>query len=166
MGPVLDELARAIPAAAENVTDTNRVLIFFGTCHSRSHQNVHFDKFYSNPRRMKWLLVLAAVCFLSLRDGGQAIKGVDMSVSTSESMSPSTWSCLVNNGFEFAIIEAWIGGYGLNNQIAKWVGYAYNAGMVHVDIYVFMCPNCYNNYNASEVIVEVFAPPTLKRQDF
>jgi len=55
------------------------------------------------------------------------------------------WSCLVKNGYSFAIIQAWAGGYGVNTNIGDCVKAAWAAGMKHVDIYAFMCPRCSGN---------------------
>ena len=50
-----------------------------------------------------------------------ATLGVDMSSDTcgGDGLNLSIWQCLVNNGYTFAIIEAWDGGYGFNTNIGK-----------------------------------------------
>lgn len=94
------------------------------------------------------LLVLACCCTALRRveqKGGGAF-GVDISLQTCESgVSIDTWKCLVNQGFSFAIIEAWNGGYQFNKNISKCVNDAWSVGMRHVDVYAFMCPNCRGN---------------------
>ena len=43
--------------------------------------------------------------------------GVDMSGSDCNNMVSSDWSCLVNNGYDFAIIQTWQGGYQYTSNI-------------------------------------------------
>jgi len=62
------------------------------------------------------------------------------------------WNCLVSNGYTFAIIQTWQGGYQFNSNIGSCVSGAWNAGMKHVDIYAFMCPLCDGNNPASSAI--------------
>jgi len=57
----------------------------------------------------------------------------------------NNWKCAVTNGASFAIIQTWQGGYQFNNHIKQCTTDAWNAGMKHVDLYVFMCPNCAGN---------------------
>eukprot|EP00027_Filamoeba_sp_ATCC50430_P006162 CAMPEP_0168561690 /NCGR_PEP_ID=MMETSP0413-20121227/11730_1 /TAXON_ID=136452 /ORGANISM="Filamoeba nolandi, Strain NC-AS-23-1" /LENGTH=210 /DNA_ID=CAMNT_0008593079 /DNA_START=78 /DNA_END=710 /DNA_ORIENTATION=+ len=75
-----------------------------------------------------------------------------MSLQTCESVSSSVWTCLKNNGFSFAIIEAWNGGYQYDKNIANCVSQAWAAGMAHVDVYAFMCPYCTGNNPPSTAV--------------
>jgi GH25 family lysozyme M1 (1,4-beta-N-acetylmuramidase) len=81
--------------------------------------------------------------------------GIDTSMQTCMSgISLNDWNCLINNGFSFAIIEVWNGGYGYNINISNCVDDAWNAGMKHVDVYAFICLNCgYTASNAVSTIV-------------
>eukprot|EP01121_Diplochlamys_sp_Union-15-3_P006484 TRINITY_DN1697_c0_g1_i1.p1 TRINITY_DN1697_c0_g1~~TRINITY_DN1697_c0_g1_i1.p1 ORF type:complete len:222 (+),score=39.59 TRINITY_DN1697_c0_g1_i1:56-721(+) len=91
--------------------------------------------------------ILTCLCTLSL-----ATLGVDMSQAQCASATLSDWQCIVKSGYTFAIIEAWDGGYGQNPNIASCVANAWAAGMNHVDVYVFICPNCGGNNPASSAI--------------
>ncbi|KAL9644452.1 hypothetical protein ABK040_016579 [Willaertia magna] len=95
------------------------------------------------------LLLVALCCFISY---SLAVLGVDMSLQQCQSASLSNWQCLRNQGFEFAIIEAWNGGYQYNANIKKCVDDARAAGFKYVDVYAFMCPNCRGNNPASTAV--------------
>jgi hypothetical protein len=75
-----------------------------------------------------------------------------MSSDICGSMSQYDWDCFVNAGYSFAIIQTWQGGYGFDSNIANCVNDAWAAGMAHVDVYAFLCPNCNYNYPASSAI--------------
>jgi len=66
--------------------------------------------------------------------------------------SLADWQCLVSSGYNFAIIQTFQGGYQYNNMIADCVNWAWSAGMSHVDVYVFMCPNCVGNNPPANVV--------------
>lgn len=83
--------------------------------------------------------------------------GVDMSSEICAYMSQSDWDCFVQNGYSFAIIETWQGGYGFDSSIANCVNQAWAAGMAHVDVYAFMCPNCNYNYPASSAVSSIIS---------
>eukprot|EP01120_Amphizonella_sp_Union-15-10_P009730 TRINITY_DN3752_c0_g1_i3.p1 TRINITY_DN3752_c0_g1~~TRINITY_DN3752_c0_g1_i3.p1 ORF type:complete len:210 (-),score=27.08 TRINITY_DN3752_c0_g1_i3:18-647(-) len=53
---------------------------------------------------------------------------------------------------DFAIIQAWDGDYQQSQYIAQCVANAWAAGMQHVDVYAFMCPNCGGNNPPSTAI--------------
>jgi len=82
-----------------------------------------------------------------------ATNGVDTSAASCSSVD---FGCLMNDGYVFSIIETWNGGYGYNNEIQTCVENAWNAGMYHVDVYVFMCPQCYGNSDAASVVNTVY----------
>lgn len=75
-----------------------------------------------------------------------------MSAGICQAMSLGDFQCLVGAGFDFAIIQAWEGGYDFNGGIATCVNNAWAAGMAHVDVYAFLCPNCAYNYPASSAV--------------
>jgi len=78
--------------------------------------------------------------------------GVDMSSGLSTS---TNWGCLAQNGYQFAIIQTWQGGYGFNNGIAGAIAASKAAGFLHTDVYIFMCPNCGGNGNPEAVVTTV-----------
>jgi len=82
-----------------------------------------------------------------------AAVGADLSAATGEASSESDFHCLKRSGYDFMVIQAWDGGYGWNTKIAANVKDAWKAGMSHVDVYVFMCPQC--GSSASSVITTV-----------
>jgi len=82
----------------------------------------------------------------------EATVGLDISAGICQGMSSSTWSCLHGQGYDFAIIQTWEGGYDFNGHIATCVNDAWAAGFSHVDIYMFICPNCHDNYPASSAV--------------
>eukprot|EP01122_Echinamoeba_exundans_P015517 TRINITY_DN7393_c0_g1_i1.p1 TRINITY_DN7393_c0_g1~~TRINITY_DN7393_c0_g1_i1.p1 ORF type:complete len:228 (-),score=33.66 TRINITY_DN7393_c0_g1_i1:83-766(-) len=89
------------------------------------------------------IAVLVTFCFIA---STTATLGVDISGFTCNGgANPSTWSCLKNNGYSFAIIQAWEGGYQFTANLNACVKQAWAAGMAHVDVYMFICPNCRNN---------------------
>jgi GH25 family lysozyme M1 (1,4-beta-N-acetylmuramidase) len=84
-----------------------------------------------------------------------ATLGVDMSQQECAAMAESDWQCLVNSGYDFSIIQTFRGGYQFNNDILTCVNNAWNAGMSHVDVYMFMCPNCDGNNPPDQVVEKV-----------
>ena len=50
---------------------------------------------------------------------------MDMSGGDCNAMNQADWDCLVHNGYDFAIIQAWQGGYGYTSHIAECVSQAY-----------------------------------------
>lgn len=69
----------------------------------------------SQSTTMKDLCVL--FLFLLCCGTSTASLGVDLSADLCGSMSDSDWSCLVKEGYTFAIVQAWSGGYGLNPHL-------------------------------------------------
>lgn len=96
---------------------------------------------YRTERRVIALL-LVAVLSIQL---SSAAEGIDVSQVTCNKLSLGDWQCMVNNGKSFAIVEAYDGGYHYGESVASCVGNAWAAGMAHVDIYGFFCPNCNGN---------------------
>lgn len=47
------------------------------------------------------------------------LAGIDMSGFDCNAMNQADWDCLVNNGYDFAIIQTWEGGYGYTSHIGK-----------------------------------------------
>ena len=92
-----------------------------------------------------WLFVTACFALLISAPNVHAAQGIDMSQFICEKLSLQDWQCMVNNGKSFAIIQAWCGGYQYGNAVAQCVSNAWAAGMAHIDVYAFMCPNCNGN---------------------
>jgi len=84
-----------------------------------------------------------------------ATLGVDMSSPGCQGMTLQNWECLVKNDYHFAIIQTWQGGYKYNPKIAQCVNDAKKAGMAHVDVYAFMCPNCAGNNPPQTAVKEI-----------
>src|SRR5688572_20790840 len=70
--------------------------------------------------------------------------GFDISIF-SGAVSQDTFTCMKNAGNDFAILQAWNGGYKLNTNYAQNIRNAKAAGIQYVDIYAFVCPNCAGN---------------------
>eukprot|EP01100_Stratorugosa_tubuloviscum_P015368 TRINITY_DN8780_c0_g1_i1.p1 TRINITY_DN8780_c0_g1~~TRINITY_DN8780_c0_g1_i1.p1 ORF type:complete len:226 (-),score=111.78 TRINITY_DN8780_c0_g1_i1:127-804(-) len=97
-------------------------------------------------------LILLSLSLLICINFSESTIGVDISLFECDSISKNDWDCLISNGFTFAIIEAWNGGYQLTPEIARCVSDAWTAGMHHVDVYVFMCPNCVGNNPPAQAV--------------
>jgi len=85
-----------------------------------------------------------------------ATVGIDTSGGDCDGASSSDFTCLHNSGYDFAIIQTWQGGYGYTSKIADCVSWAWSAGFAHVDVYIFMCPECSGNGDAASVVSTVF----------
>lgn len=99
--------------------------------------------------RTSSLLSVAFFCLLAVGCSGS--RGVDLSVFTGP-ISVDTFSCMINDGVSFVIIEIFNGGYGFNQDAIQNAKNAWAAGMQGVGFYAFMCPNCGGNYPASQPI--------------
>ena len=98
------------------------------------------------------------ICLLSLLVGTLATYGVDMSIYQG-AVSASTFSCMKNAGFDFAIIQVVDGG-SINTNCPYTVSQAWAGGMAHVDIYAFLCPYCGSDGAAGQVsqLTRAFLP--------
>jgi len=104
------------------------------------------------------LALFSLFVLLSYTPLNSAVLGIDFSLQACEAGIPlSTWQCWAKAGYSFAIIEIWNGGFQINSKIAQCVSDAWQAGFAHVDVYVFMCPNCGGNNPASSVIDKINA---------
>jgi len=81
-----------------------------------------------------------------------ATNGCDFSGAISEGANENDLKCLHDDGEDFTIIQTWMGGYGYTSNIASSTGWAWDEGFAHVDVYVFMCPNCAGNGDASDTV--------------
>jgi hypothetical protein len=59
---------------------------------------------------------------------------------------------VVSQSHTFLIVQAWDGGYTFNSNLATCVNQAWAAGMSHIDVYGFFCPNCQGNYDPASAI--------------
>jgi len=103
---------------------------------------------------MSSLSLLALLCIFCVSHVF-ATSGIDISLFQCEDgVSSDEWSCLANSlgGHAFAVIQVWNGGYQLDSSTADCVAGALAAGFAHVDVYVFMCPECGGNGDAGSVI--------------
>jgi hypothetical protein len=62
-------------------------------------------------RQVFFALAILSVAF--------ATYGVDMSQDECGSVGESDWSCIAQNGINFAIIQAWDGGLGEGSNVAR-----------------------------------------------
>eukprot|EP00761_Pharyngomonas_kirbyi_P012006 gb/GECH01012033.1/.p1 GENE.gb/GECH01012033.1/~~gb/GECH01012033.1/.p1 ORF type:complete len:222 (+),score=42.63 gb/GECH01012033.1/:1-666(+) len=86
-------------------------------------------------------LIVALFCIVvvaAIIPSISATYGVDISQRTSE----SAFSCLKNNGFDFAIVRGYHSTGRVDTAMPASVKNAWNGGMGHVDIYMFPCPKC------------------------
>ncbi|KAJ3447335.1 lysozyme protein [Anaeramoeba flamelloides] len=102
---------------------------------------------------MKLLFVSLFVIFALLYIETESTLGLDISTTDCGEITLDQWKCHVNEGKEFAIVEAFRGGYQIGEHLVECVANAWKAGMKHVDVYVFMCPNCRGN-NPPETAVK------------
>eukprot|EP01089_Gocevia_fonbrunei_P018135 TRINITY_DN6067_c0_g2_i1.p1 TRINITY_DN6067_c0_g2~~TRINITY_DN6067_c0_g2_i1.p1 ORF type:complete len:240 (-),score=52.82 TRINITY_DN6067_c0_g2_i1:81-800(-) len=99
-------------------------------------------------------LLLVVLCLLV--PVAYSAQGIDVSlVDCDNGISASQWECMRNNGNTFAIIETWMGGYQFATRIAECVSNAWAAKFEHVDVYVFICPNCQGNNPIAGAITEI-----------
>jgi hypothetical protein len=73
----------------------------------------------------------------------KAVKGID--ISTCSTVTLSELQCMVGQGYQYIIFQAWRGGLGMVGRIATCVDMAYQAGFKYVDVYVYLCPECSGN---------------------
>eukprot|EP01111_Echinosteliopsis_oligospora_P012727 TRINITY_DN439_c0_g1_i1.p1 TRINITY_DN439_c0_g1~~TRINITY_DN439_c0_g1_i1.p1 ORF type:complete len:232 (-),score=68.24 TRINITY_DN439_c0_g1_i1:49-744(-) len=96
-------------------------------------------------------IILLGLCVLACVKTSTAVYGIDLSAELCANTDASTWQCLAQQGYSFAIIQGWQGGYGLNTNLAACVANAWAAGFAHVDVYIFFCPECSGNSESSPV---------------
>jgi hypothetical protein len=70
----------------------------------------------------------------------QATYGVDVSTR----VSTSAFSCLKQNGFDFAVSRCWHSSGTPDHNVVETVASAWAGGLAHVDVYMFPCPTCGN----------------------
>jgi len=107
--------------------------------------------------KINFLIFLQLFLFCGYFYNADAVLGVDMSSDICSSMQQSDWDCLVQSGYTFAIIQAFSGGYGQNPNIASCVSMAWAAGMNHVDMYMFMCPQCSGNSPPASAVQQLIS---------
>jgi hypothetical protein len=91
------------------------------------------------------LLAAAFACVLVLCihvSTVHATYGIDVSMAIAAGMTQDTWNCLHNEGYEFAIIQGFDGGYHVNQNLATNVAQARAAGFQYVDTYIWSAPYC------------------------
>eukprot|EP01113_Clastostelium_recurvatum_P031577 TRINITY_DN3952_c0_g1_i3.p1 TRINITY_DN3952_c0_g1~~TRINITY_DN3952_c0_g1_i3.p1 ORF type:complete len:272 (-),score=37.32 TRINITY_DN3952_c0_g1_i3:50-763(-) len=102
------------------------------------------------------LFVLVGILFSSSSSSVWAqngANGLDVSDTLCQGMTAEQWTCLRQQGdHSFAIVQAFRGGYQINQDTARCVADAWAANFSHVDIYVWMCPNCDGNVPASSAM--------------
>lgn len=97
-------------------------------------------------------LVIVFISTLLLIKSTTATLGIDVSGTICEAMTIGDFQCLNGQGYSFGIIQTWMGGYGFNPSVGGCVSDAWKAGFAHVDVYIFMCPNCEGNGDPAAVV--------------
>ena len=82
----------------------------------------------------------AFAAFAALIGAASATLGVDVS----QLFPVSSWSCMVGQGYKFAIIRCYCSTGAVDSNCAKSVANAWSGGMSNVDAYMFPCPSCGN----------------------
>eukprot|EP01104_Vermistella_antarctica_P008631 TRINITY_DN2169_c1_g1_i2.p1 TRINITY_DN2169_c1_g1~~TRINITY_DN2169_c1_g1_i2.p1 ORF type:complete len:292 (+),score=12.47 TRINITY_DN2169_c1_g1_i2:54-929(+) len=85
--------------------------------------------------RVMCLLVLVLIATHFHWQPVEATLGVDIS----QLYDTYDFSCLVNNGYDFAIMRCWDSSGSFDGNCAGTVADAWAAGMAHVDVYMFPC---------------------------
>jgi hypothetical protein len=83
------------------------------------------------------LTILVLFAFIAV---AFATTGVDVSART----YLSSWQCVRNYGYEFAIIRVYCSYGAPDSNGPANINDAWNAGMAHVDGYIFPCYSCGN----------------------
>ena len=96
---------------------------------------------------MLWIVGLVLV---ALAMPSRATQGVDVSQPTSQ----SAFSCMVNNGYTFAIVRGYRSSGSVDPYVVSTVANAWSAGMAHVDVYMFPCPTCGNCAGQAQAAVQ------------
>jgi hypothetical protein len=65
-------------------------------------------------------------------------------VDVSQLFPVSSWQCVRNYGYTFAIVRCYMSTGKVDPNCAASVNNAWSGGMDHVDIYMFPCPKCGN----------------------
>ena len=82
----------------------------------------------------------AFAAFAALVGVASATLGVDVS----QLFPVSSWSCMVGQGYKFAIVRCYCSTGAVDSNCAKSVANAWSGGMSYVDAYMFPCPSCGN----------------------
>ena len=83
--------------------------------------------------------LFSLVCFAALATA-LATVGVDVSQRT----PLSSWQCVKGYGYDFAIIRVYMSNGNCDSNGPANINDAWNAGMAHVDGYIFPCYSCGN----------------------
>jgi len=116
--------------------------------------NINLSSFLTHYKQILFSIVSQIQMFKALflisliLIGTLAEQGVDLS-NYQGAPSQEVFNCFKNNGKDFAIIQIWEGGYGINqNFVGNWQK-AKAAGITYVDAYAFFCNNCNGNTPAN-----------------
>jgi len=82
-------------------------------------------------------IILVCLFFINIQTS-QATYGVDVS----SPVSSSTFTCMRNAGYSFAIVRAYQSTGSPDPNVVATVRNAHAAGVPYVDVYMFPCPRC------------------------
>src|SRR3989338_50428 len=85
-----------------------------------------------------FLFIYFLGCPASSGGGGSGNHGTDVS----QLISTSSWTCLKNQGYKFAVVRAFQSTGNPDANCPTSVANAHNAGISPVDVYMFPCPKC------------------------
>jgi len=82
--------------------------------------------------------IIFAFCLCLFISSTQCTLGIDVSSAVSQ----SDFSCMLNDGYQFAVVRAWKSSCSVDANAANTIINALNAGFQHVDIYIFPSYSC------------------------
>ena len=85
-------------------------------------------------------IILAFIVCVALFSSTYAYHGVDVSQLTSS----SSFNCMVNNGYSFAIVRVYCSSGHTDSNGPSSIANAWAGGMSYVDGYIFPCYSCGN----------------------
>jgi GH25 family lysozyme M1 (1,4-beta-N-acetylmuramidase) len=91
---------------------------------------------------MAKVYLLVCVVVFALLWGNHQLVEATLGVDVSQPTSVSAFSCLKNNGYHFAIVRGYQSNGHPDPNCPSTVSHAWSAGMSHVDVYMFPCPQC------------------------
>ncbi|KAM9978984.1 hypothetical protein ACTFIZ_000317 [Dictyostelium cf. discoideum] len=94
-------------------------------------------------------LFLLLITFIALFGAINAFSGVDIS----QGSSVGDFQCMINQGFEFAIIRGYMETGQVDPEVVNSIACAREAGVEYVDTYLFPCFNCGNPQDQGPALV-------------
>jgi hypothetical protein len=89
------------------------------------------------------IILVAVLLFITiLRVQGKELDSGVNGVDVSDSVDQGTFTCMVGQGYSFTIVRAWQSLCQVDPNAVQTIINAWNAGMSHVDIYLFPSYSC------------------------